>query len=128
MKCDNCEYSANTNIVLKRHMITKHKQKTLTPEKERSEESVKLVSLSPRGERFEPIPDFEQIEPVYDISSPALPHSSVISTNNSSNPNVLYICHICKKGFNESYDRTALLLGQLLYLHELALCSCFSQI
>ena len=33
-----------------------------------AEESDRLVSSSPSGKRFEPILNFEPIEPVYDIS------------------------------------------------------------
>ena len=79
-KCEVREYSGSTKTVLKRHMSTKQKQKSLTPEKERSsivEESVKLVSQSPKGQRVNPIPNFEHIEPVYDIFTPAMNHKLV---------------------------------------------------
>ena len=88
LKCQVCKYSVSTNTVIKRHMNIKHKHRSKTPEKKRcliAEESVKLVSSSPSGNIFDPILDFEPIEPVYEynISLTALPHSFVISTNNS---------------------------------------------
>ena len=76
--CEKCDYQASSNTVLKRHISTKHKHKTLTPEKERSsisEKSVKAVSPSPTTEIFEAIPDSKPSEPAKDSFSSAQSHS-----------------------------------------------------
>ena len=111
LQCDQCEYKASTTTVLKRHITSKHKKDSITPEKERSTDlNTSLKILPIQDERLEeifppamkqyvpePIPEFIHPEPIKENSASALSHSPGTSNDNSSIP---HKCHICKKVFN----------------------------